>query len=289
VNLGRAWVLSALLRPSDSLAAALTALALYRQIGDDVGISSALSAAACETGSIGDPVEQLRLAREAVVYAERAGDEPALARALTEQAWSAGGAESATALTRAASVMERLGLERALFHLYCNVGYRELTQGRIDDALGVLSKARVVAELLGTPMSLAMVLSNLGLCEVLSGKSTCAARSLRQKLEIEVAQSWYIEVCETLVGLAGVAALYEHDEVAGRLLGASATAGYPPGDLDRLVLDQLDRECFAAARVRIGAAAWDQANATGRSWAPERAAAYALEWAVEHAPATAPR
>jgi tetratricopeptide (TPR) repeat protein len=218
---------AAVARISTRLEAARTALELYRQVGDDVGISSALSAAACETGSIGDPIEQLSLAREAVRFAERAGDERALARALAEQAWSAGGEESATALTRAASVMERLGLERALFHLYCNVGYRELTEGRIDAALGVLSKARFVAEQLGAPLSLAMVLSNLGLCEVISGRATRAAEHLRQKIEIEVAQSWYLEVCETLVGLAGVAALYEQDEVAGRLLGASATAGYP--------------------------------------------------------------
>jgi hypothetical protein len=148
------------------------------------------------------------------------------------------------------------------------------------EALAHLDEALAVCDRLGNPWWRARILGNLGLCELFPGAPDRARRSFAAQLALSVAHGYRYDVGEPLAGLGAIAAHEANDEVAAHLIGASATAGYPPGELDRVIADRLDRDCYAAARTRMGAAAWSRARSAGARWAQAYATAYALESAA---------
>jgi hypothetical protein len=91
----------------------------------------------------------------------------------------------------------------------------------------------------------------------------------------------------SLGGLAAVAAARGRPARAARLLGAAATMRGPD-----VVLDAADRATLAGAartaRAALGAAAYDQAHATGRALTSEQAIAFALAPQTPPPPAAAP-
>ncbi len=289
-TLGRARALAARQETALSMAGTEAALALYRQAGDDAGIATALSALAFETGNLtGDLAQQRRLAEEAIEHAERCADERVVARALCELAESTTADERPGAVARAAASLERIGHDRGLVSLYSNAGYVALAEEQIEEALGHLHEAAVVVERIGNPWWRARILGNFGLCELFSGEHDRARESFSTQLGLCVEHGYRHDVGESLAGLGAIAALDRQGDAAARLRGAATASGYPPGEMDRTIMERLDRECYDAAHTRVGERAWEEAYAIGLAWTYEEATTFALAWAAERPPATGRR
>jgi tetratricopeptide (TPR) repeat protein len=180
---------------------------------------------------------------------------------------------------------EALALRRALgdawFTAYSlrNLGELEHQAGRDERAEGLITESLAAFLQLGTRQAIAELHYWLGRIAQARGEGARAAARFREGFGLAraVGNEWAVALC--LAGLAGVAAACGQAGPAARALAAAepVLANIPP------VMPIADRTAYdrdvAAARARLGEAAFDRAWEAGRSLGMEQART-ALETAL---------
>jgi predicted ATPase/class 3 adenylate cyclase len=175
---------------------------------------------------------------------------------------------------------EALNLDRELgrpSHSLNNLGWAALCREDYERAAEVLREALVWARRAEDKGSVAAVNANLGWVALGRGEHPQAAALFAEALTLFRDLEDLVNIAECLEGFAGATGMRGEGERAARLYGAADSLrqylGAPllPGDRPR------HERYLAAARSRVGAAAWEAAWEEGRSMTTEKAVAYALE------------
>jgi hypothetical protein len=177
------------------------------------------------------------------------------------------------------------GNELAIASVQNNLSYTALYHGEFEIAGQLIAEGLAASEALGQPALLAYGLGNAGLAWLFAGDTDAARRAFVRQLRLVDRHRHYKLVYEPLIGLAGVAASLEQDQLAATLHGAAdaATLERPhPG-----VARRLEERCFAPARARVGEEAWQAAYETGAGLDRAQAIETALLSATSAAAATA--
>jgi len=213
------------------------------------------------------------LANEALIYAREAGDDRLAALALFERALALPPDQGVEALDQAATALRKIGSFRVLPHLYSNAAYNAIKAGDFERARALLDLAIPLAHELDSPVTLVLVLGNVGLAALFTDDLERAKNAFNEQLRICRELVVTHLAAEGFGGLAAIEARTGDLERAGRLLGA-ATATGPIGDAD--VNGHLEEQFFAPARARYGARRWNEAHAAGAEMTFEQAFAFAL-------------
>ncbi len=248
------------------LESAREALDVYRRAGDHAGISRALRMVALAEGvTLGDLEQQRHHALAACGHARLAGDNTLLGQALATLA-AVSGDDRAALLEQSASLLTPLGNYRAIANGHSAASYAALLEGHIDEATRYLATAMDAAERIDDPWQTGMILGNLGLARLFSGDVDAAADAFGRQVELCDRHSLGADYAsEGLVGLAAVAAADNQDSTAARLRGVARACGFPLTEIDKRIADRLERDYFAPARARTGAALWTQHEQEGAS------------------------
>jgi predicted ATPase/DNA-binding SARP family transcriptional activator len=276
-EVGRAWQTMQRGRLADAGSAATTALELYRQLGDDAGMSEAYMALTSSTERRGNRDEAQAFAEAACEHARRSGDDRVLGKSLARLADKLPSDERQAAVEEAMRLFERTGNHRAIAHLHSNLGYKAILEGHLEDALRLLHVALDAQTKVRTPSTTMYLAGNLGLANLFTGKYAEARQAFVRQLEICAGHAFVYGADEGLIGLAATDAIDGRLERAARLFGAGDALGYFSSAPDAPVFDRLECDYFAPARERYGAAAWHQAVERGVAMPYDQAIAYALD------------
>ena len=248
------------------------AVAMSRRAGDQAGVADALLHLSPFEDS--HPERRLALAEEALRFAHEAGDEGLIADARAVRALSFRIVDIDAEIAEIAEIYRKVGDAHGLVGLYNNVGYVAIAQGSYERAAEYLEDARVVVEATREPLSMMLVLGNLGLMSLFNADLDSASARFVEELRLcrQTAFAWM--GADGLGGLAAVAACRGDDERAARLLGAAESlAAYVLNDA---IGARLEQEFFRPARERIGEARWGAAYADGARLGFDEAVSLAL-------------
>ena len=185
--------------------------------------------------------------------------------------------EAVAVLERAARLLAQAGDYRELTQVYMNYGIRALLDDRPSEALGFLDVALPAAERLRTPAMKMFVLGSMGLANLFGGNRAAARDAFAAQLKLCVGEAFQDGPDEGIVGLAAVFAADGQLEQAAYLFGAGTAIGYPaPDPANQAIFERLERDYFAAARARLGSAAWTASARAGRKLSSEQAISYAI-------------
>jgi predicted ATPase len=218
------------------------ALALFRELGDDIGTAWALAFEGVQAlASPGEYKEGTRLLEDALVLFRRLDYRPGIAQVL--------------------------------------IGLGEVARldGDYERAARAYEECRAIARGEGDRMSEAKTLGNLGYIAQQKGEYARAAELLTEGLILfrELGARRYI--CQDFAALAGPVAAQGHPQAAARLLGASEARLGAMG-IGLQAGDRRDIERYeAAVRAQLDEATFDAAWAEGRAMSFEQAVSYALE------------
>jgi predicted ATPase/DNA-binding SARP family transcriptional activator len=267
-------------------AAARESLELRRSLGDRAGAAASLNALARVMAWVHRNDEAYRYASEAEQLAAECGAEQARIDALWTMADDAPTFEQTLALAdQVLAIYRARGNQLAIASLQNNLTYTALIHGEYVVAGQLSADLLAASEALGEPALLTYGLGNAGLAWLFTGDADAARRAFVRQLRLVDRHRHYRLVYEPLIGLAGTAAIQEQDRLAATLHGAAdaVTLERPhPG-----VVRQLDEICFAAARARLGEAAWQAAYEGGARLDRAHAIETALLSATSPAAATA--
>ena len=188
--------------------------------------------------------------------------------------------EESLALAREAGNMNEVG------GTLCNLGYVALLLGEYERAILLCKEALTLARELGggTVQIIPESLINLGLAAREQGYHERAGASFKEALALSQQAGTKPSVINSLEGMAGLAGAVEEDIRAAQLWGAAKLArevtsiALPPAER------ALHEPYLAAARSRLGEAAWDDALAEGRSMSLEEAVDYVLSEGESESP-----
>jgi hypothetical protein len=222
-------------------------LALYRELGLREGLTETLD-------SLGD-----------VAYF---GGDPARARLLHEEN---------LALRR--ELGDRWGVAMSLNSL----GWVALAEGKLDEADIHLTEALALVQALGDRRGIAMVRGSQGLLALDRHDGPAATAALTASLRLFDELGNRLDIALSLVGLAAAAGLQGRDELAARLYGAAARQSElnDMDDIDNVFWQLHYAPHLAAARARLGQAAWASGLAAGRALSQHAAVAEALAGGAE--------
>jgi len=257
------------------------ALALWEEIGNLGRIAECLNSLGwLVTTYRDDGVRAKAIFDKALAAARASGDERVIPNVLLGLGWfsfdsgdlgrAQGLWEEALAFAREQS--NAWGISMVLM----NMGHAELVQGNRDQAKVLLEEALQLGRKLGSEPVIADVLVTLGLAATLSCEPNRAKRLLREGLAIELRLGRKVTLAEGLEGLAVAAGALGEDVRAARLWGVAEVLrgeiGVPWRPEERL----LHEPQLAAARSRLGEAAWEAAFTEGKAMTFEEAVEYAL-------------
>jgi DNA-binding CsgD family transcriptional regulator len=257
-----------------------TAVSLYREANDQVGLTDAISGLAWNAIYRGEYQRANDLLEYAVSAARSSGNDRLIADMLMDQSvgWATNG-EYALAKTSAEESVMRwraLGDRRSLSQALGYLGYIWLWEGDIDRAEQVGRECLTVAEDIEDGL---VTFANELLATVAleRGHFDQAGQLFRLSLRASQTRQDFMAVIECLEGLAGVAGGYGNGARGAALLGAAEairqqySSPVPPPRQDRyqrtltVVRSALDPDAFDRA--------WDQ----GHLMSPDQAVDYALE------------
>jgi predicted ATPase/DNA-binding SARP family transcriptional activator len=240
------------------------ALEHFRATDDAVAIAECLGQLAYGHAWVDEYEVGVRLADDAVRFAERSGDDRALARALQNRALVSEDFDAMAAAARPAlAVLRKGGHLHDLSGLCSTTGFVAVAERREREAIPWLEEG-IDAARSSSSEELSVALGNLGLAKLFLGDLDGAEVAL---VEAVVSRSWSVtdpRVDETVLALGAVYALRGDVDRAAVLAGVAAAHPTPGRHSDEeLVLHRLIDELLAPARARAAAAAWEQAAARG--------------------------
>jgi hypothetical protein len=287
-QLRRAQALGMLNQHAAARDVAEQALLLYREAGDNAGISRAHREVAHRAGLLGDTKASRASIDAAYHHARLTGDTGLIGRTLAGLALRAPGGERAAILEEAAKLLTETGNYRELAGAYLSVAYGALLEDRPTEALSLLNVALPAVEKVHNPEYTAMLIwGNVGLANLFLGDLLTARQAFSDQLRLCLGHAFRYGADEGLAGLAAVLAHERRSERAATLLGASRALGYPPVG-DQPIYDRLERDFFSPARARCGAVAWARAEQEGSHLSYDQAIATALNEPSQTPQATIP-
>lgn len=148
-----------------------------------------------------------------------------------------------------------------------SLGWVTLAQGEHDHARALLDEALALTRTLGDRRGIAMILGSQGLVALDRAEPLAAHAVLTQSLRLFHALGNPLDVILQLIGLAATASLLGQDERAARLYGAVERQWTLAelGDLSKLFWQIYYGPPLAAARARLGDAAWAAGRAAGQA------------------------
>ena len=200
------------------------ALELYRQVGDEEGVQTALNNLAALAVARDDPHDARRLFEQSTELAAERGDR-----------WG-------EALTGS------------------NLGYLALTLDDVDEAERRLRASLELLRELGAREETAIPVQNLGFVALRRGDVPAARALFEESRELSEAVGWQEGVNYALVGLAAVLAAEGRAEQAGEALGAAERVRRETG----VSLEPLERAVNEETVVKVRAALGDEAYAAAR-------------------------
>jgi len=171
---------------------------------------------------------------------------------------------------------ESLGLARAsgpqwvTYFSLMRLGDLARLRGDLARAETLLGESRELCESAGDGWALARCLHSLGLVRLARGDGESATRVLDESVALSSALQDPRGVAAGLDGLACVAAAAGHAEHAAQLFGRAAALRESTGDVVSAAVEAERERGLEAARARLGAAAFEQAWACGRTLSIER-------------------
>ncbi len=264
---GRDWLVRALTQGTPSRAISPRAKAL-RGVGDLVWRQ-------------GSQAEATKLLREAVAVYKQLGDRVGMAHALASLGnarYNMGDNVSARALyERSLGLFRELGDQAGMGRALNNLGTLTHQEGDYKGARLLYEESQALSRTLGDRYGITVRLVNLGQVAHQEGDYGLAAGFFSEALEVAMQLGDIGHIAGGLEGLAGVAGATEQPQRAARLFGAAEVLRDVVGTrfqaFDRIMYDL----CVTAARTRLDAAAWEQAWAEGRTMSVDEAVAYALK------------
>lgn len=281
---GRAYEMGRRGQFEEALETGEAAVVLYQQINDHAGISEMCCELVIHAMFLGEIDKRDAFAQAACKHARLAGDNTLLARALTTLAPTLDPADRAPVLDQCTQLLSEIGDNDSIAKVYNNCAYTSLSEGRVPEALALLEVALRAAEQSASP-GVIVVVGNLGLGNLLAGRTSTAAQAYRRYLELSMRQPLFSGIAEGLAGIAALFAVNGRPRAAALLRGASHAMGYPTTG-ERPVDDRLEREFLAPARERCGKSHWARAESDGEALSCESAIAYALRELVLALPST---
>ncbi len=239
------------------------ALEHFRATDDAVAIAECLGQLAFGRAWEDEYDVAVRLADEGVGFAERSGDDRALARALMNRALVFKDFDAMAAAARPAlAALRKGGHLHDVSGLSSTIGFVAVAERREREAIPWLEDG-IEAARSSSSDELSVALGNLGLAKLFLGDLDGAEAALAEAV---VRRSWTVSdprVDETVLALGAVYALRGDVDRAAVLAGVAAAHPTPGRHSDEeLVLHRLNDELLAPARARA-AAAWEQAAARG--------------------------
>ena len=200
-------------RPAEAAARLEAALAIYRGIGDEVGIARTLNSLGVVARSIGDVERAEQLLAESIERKEKLGDRPGIAVSLS------------------------------------NLGVLSTDRGRFEDAVDYMRRALAIDEDVGTD-SLTVAIINLANGLIRAGRSEEGVAELRRAMsglaELEDPEL----VADALTGLASVT-LESNGESAPMRAARMLSAANALRARERLPLRAVDREEVDELQARL--------------------------------------
>jgi predicted ATPase/class 3 adenylate cyclase len=261
--------------PAGVVENAHAALAIFRRLGDDDGVSRCMYRLSDSRSSAGDQIAGMRLAREALEHARRVGDDVLIGCALTAMVRATPRIADALPQLRDAEKHLRSGgaFER-LAGLLSAFGFHALGHDDYGLADRLLDDAVAACAGLSNPFLPALTHGNRGLAALLQGRLAEAASAFREQLTIAQSEALVTFYFEGLLGFAALAADGGDDELAAALEAAAWDHNDRAVFTDEQpVYDRLDQRFLQPARQRLGADAWRRAGQSGRGLTAEDAIA----------------
>jgi tetratricopeptide (TPR) repeat protein len=232
-------------RSKRALDAALEAVELYRTLGDDPGLSSALFEVGAAWTGLGDWDGAESYLQEALEIAQRAKDKRRTAEVLNltglAQSWRGDTDRAKHLLEQSLALFRELEDDRGVASMLGNLGDLAASAGDYDDAVALARQSLAILERLHDAQSTAWQLVNLGAFELKRGDRDAARPALRRALELlrEYQDDWLAANC-----LDALARLAVAEQDWGRAL---RLAGFANSVLDAMGVprqppDQLDYE-----------------------------------------------
>jgi predicted ATPase/DNA-binding SARP family transcriptional activator len=240
------------------------ALTHFRAADDVVAVAECLGQLAFAHAWVDEYEVGVRLADEAVHFAERSGDDRALARALQNRALVSEDFDAMAAAARPAlAVLRKGGHLHDVSGLCSTTGFVAVAERRDREAIPWLEEA-IEAARASSSRELSVALGNLGLAKLFLGDLDGAETVLVEAL---VSRSWSVtdpRVDETVLTLGAVYALRGDLDRAAVLAGMAAANPTPGRHADEeRVMQRLNDELLDPARARATTAAWEEAAARG--------------------------
>jgi predicted ATPase/class 3 adenylate cyclase len=254
-------------------------LELYRACDDAGGIAACLGHLAFTETWVGNYDEATALSEQAVRYAERVQDEPAIASARAGWAMSGSGYEEVARRARSAMpYLHRVGNIAELARVCGTTGYVAIAERRHHDALAWLDEALDAARRLDDPSSLFIIQGNQGLARLFLHEHKDAGQQFCNALAVCREGGREDVVDEALLGLAAVEASRGHLARAALLTGAAKAHQARHGFVDeKIIWSRLIDDILAPARDRYGPERWDVAERAGAALTVDDAIDVALE------------
>ncbi|MDQ5854230.1 MAG: tetratricopeptide repeat protein, partial [Chloroflexota bacterium] len=257
------------------------AVAVFRQIGEQLRVAEALDSLAVTALLQGDLAAARAASEESIAICRAAGDERGLARAyryLAHVLLHAGEFEQATVvLEEGLCWWRQTGDKEAIGLTLTKLGIAAGHRGDYVRGTALLQESLALLREVGDVGDIAFALRELGTVAHVQGDDAEALRLLRQSLLLFGEQGQKRDIAVCLERLAGVNVGRGLAERAARVLGAAErlreTSGAP-----LLPLDQVSQvPTVAATRAHLDETTWEAAWAEGRAMTLEQAMAYALE------------
>jgi tetratricopeptide (TPR) repeat protein len=264
-----------------AVASAEEALALYRGLGDEQGVSNSLAQLGWAATVRGDYERAEALHEQSLAAARRSDDAWSLSFALNALATVASYREDyerAEALQEEALALGRkLGDRQRVSAVLVNMGYVRAVRGDFERAEPLLDEALAISRELKYPSATAESLLALGIVATRRGDHGRAKTLLEESLVLCRKLGSIVTVAEGLETLAGLAGALGDAPRAARLWGAAdalrEVTGSPWAPFER----RLHGPYLAAIRSRSDQTVWTKAWEEGRAMALDEAVSYALE------------
>lgn len=241
-------------RSKRTLDAALAAVDIYRELGDDLGLSAALFEVGAAWTGLGDWDGAESYLQEALGIAQSAGDKRRTADVLNliglAQSWRGDTDRAKEILERSLALFRELDDDRGIASMLGNLGDLAASAGDYDEAVALTRQSLAILERLHDAQSTAWQLVNLGAFELKRGDRDSARPALRRALELlrEYQDDWLAANC--LDALARLA-IAEQDwaralRLAGFADGVLDAIGVPRQPPDQLDYENVVREASSA-------------------------------------------
>ncbi len=265
---------------------------LFRELGDSLGRARALHFLGMTYQDCGKFDRGHGLFTEALTLAGDIGAKAEMAdvlKSLGNLAFDNADLEHAERYYRQAhSIYRELGNKAGSAAALNNLGEVATAQGKHEQAMVFLTEALALYRHIGESTGIAGTLHSLGVLRIAQGQYAPAATHLAESL-LRFQRLGDVSRVERCVwSLAGLAVARGDADQGVRLYGAQRATRERFGSVPALAIDQVtfDRD-MAAARATLGERGFSVAWTQGRAMSPEDAVSYALESAMDAAPAAA--